>query len=114
MRQHDKTVQRFQVAILQKESRNMDSRVSQLYLQLLHEIINKRDNSLEIQQLENKLLNQTVEYHILKVMKITAIEIISDDGIFFPIIRKYNENNCWASLMLFAINDNNLSYGYAL
>ena len=55
------------VNILQQESRNMDSRVSQLYTQLLHEIINKRDNSLEMRELQNKLLNHTVDYHKLKV-----------------------------------------------
>uniref|UniRef100_S4RS51 Angiopoietin-like 1b n=1 Tax=Petromyzon marinus TaxID=7757 RepID=S4RS51_PETMA len=50
-----------EVKLLRKESRNMNSRVTQLYLQLLHEIIRKRDNSLEISQLENKILNQTAD-----------------------------------------------------
>uniref|UniRef100_UPI00358EB0C0 angiopoietin-related protein 2-like isoform X2 n=1 Tax=Myxine glutinosa TaxID=7769 RepID=UPI00358EB0C0 len=50
-----------EVKLLRKESRNMNSRVTQLYLQLLHEIIRKRDNSLEMSQLENKVLNQTAE-----------------------------------------------------
>ena len=58
----------FQIETLQQESRNMNSRVSQLYMQLLHEIINKRDNSLEMRELQNKLLNQTVIYHKLKVI----------------------------------------------
>lgn len=33
-----------EVKLLRKESRNMNSRVTQLYMQLLHEIIRKRDN----------------------------------------------------------------------
>ncbi|RXM96118.1 Angiopoietin-related protein 2 [Acipenser ruthenus] len=50
-----------EVKLLRKESRNMNSRVTQLYMQLLHEIIRKRDNALELSQLENKILNQTTE-----------------------------------------------------
>lgn len=50
-----------EVKLLRKESRNMNSRVTQLYMQLLHEIIRKRDNALELSQLENKVLNQTSE-----------------------------------------------------
>lgn len=48
-----------EVKLLRKESRNMNSRVTQLYMQLLHEIIRKRDNALELAQMENKMLNQT-------------------------------------------------------
>ncbi|XP_068617108.1 angiopoietin-related protein 2b [Brachionichthys hirsutus] len=50
-----------EVKLLRKESRNMNSRVTQLYMQLLHEIIRKRDNALELAQLENRILNQTSE-----------------------------------------------------
>lgn len=50
-----------EVKSLRKESRNMNSRVAQLYAQLLHEIIQKKDESLEIFQLENKVLNVTTE-----------------------------------------------------
>ncbi|XP_056275724.1 angiopoietin-related protein 2b [Pseudoliparis swirei] len=50
-----------EVKLLRKESRNMNSRVTQLYMQLLHEIIRKRDNALELSQMENKILNQTSE-----------------------------------------------------
>lgn len=50
-----------EVKLLRKESRNMNSRVTQLYMQLLHEIIRKRDNTLEISHLENKILNVTAE-----------------------------------------------------
>ncbi|XP_030629810.1 angiopoietin-related protein 2b [Chanos chanos] len=50
-----------EVKLLRKESRNMNSRVTQLYMQLLHEIIRKRDNALELSQLENRILNQTSE-----------------------------------------------------
>lgn len=50
-----------EMKLLRKESRNMNSRVTQLYMQLLHEIIRKRDNSLELAQLENRVLNVTSE-----------------------------------------------------
>lgn len=50
-----------EVKLLRKESRNMNSRVTQLYMQLLHEIIRKRDNALEVSQLETRVLNQTNE-----------------------------------------------------
>ncbi|XP_072289859.1 angiopoietin-related protein 2b [Eucyclogobius newberryi] len=54
-----------EVKLLRKESRNMNSRVTQLYMQLLHEIIRKRDNALELAQMENKILNQTSEMQSL-------------------------------------------------
>ncbi len=50
-----------EIKLLRKESRNMNSRVTQLYMQLLHEIIRKRDNSLELAQLEGRILNSTAE-----------------------------------------------------
>lgn len=50
-----------EVKLLRKESRNMNSRVTQLYMQLLHEIIRKRDNALEASQLETRVLNHTSE-----------------------------------------------------
>lgn len=50
-----------EVKLLRKESRNMNSRVTQLYMQLLHEIIRKRDNALEVSQLETRVLNHTHE-----------------------------------------------------
>ncbi|XP_053727073.1 angiopoietin-related protein 2-like isoform X1 [Synchiropus splendidus] len=50
-----------EVKLLRKESRNMNSRVTQLYMQLLHEIIRKRDNALEVSQMETRVLNQTNE-----------------------------------------------------
>uniref|UniRef100_A0A3Q3F5W9 Angiopoietin-like 1b n=1 Tax=Labrus bergylta TaxID=56723 RepID=A0A3Q3F5W9_9LABR len=50
-----------EMKLLRKESRNMNSRVTQLYMQLLHEIIRKRDNSLELAQLETRILNATTE-----------------------------------------------------
>ncbi|XP_062849454.1 angiopoietin-related protein 1b [Trichomycterus rosablanca] len=50
-----------EIKLMRKESRNMNSRVTQLYMQLLHEIIRKRDNSLELAQLEGRILNATAE-----------------------------------------------------
>ncbi|XP_008287024.1 angiopoietin-related protein 2-like [Stegastes partitus] len=50
-----------EVKLLRKESRNMNSRVTQLYMQLLHEIIRKRDNALEVSHLETHVLNHTNE-----------------------------------------------------
>ena len=54
-----------EVKLLRKESRNMNSRVTQLYMQLLHEIIRKRDNALELSQLESRILNHTTEMLLL-------------------------------------------------
>uniref|UniRef100_A0A8C4T5L6 Fibrinogen C-terminal domain-containing protein n=1 Tax=Erpetoichthys calabaricus TaxID=27687 RepID=A0A8C4T5L6_ERPCA len=54
-----------EVKLLRKESRNMNSRITQLYTQLLHEIIQKKEQSLEETQLENRLLNITAQ--VLKV-----------------------------------------------
>ena len=45
----------------------MNSRVQQLYMQLLHEIVKKKDETLETQSLEKKLLNQTVHLYELEV-----------------------------------------------
>lgn len=56
-----------EVKLLRKESRNMNSRVTQLYMQLLHEIIRKRDNALEVSQLETRVLNHTNEMGRLAV-----------------------------------------------
>ncbi|XP_059213828.1 angiopoietin-related protein 2-like [Centropristis striata] len=50
-----------EVKLLRKESHNMNSRVTQVYMQLLHEIIRKRDNALESSQLETRVLNHTNE-----------------------------------------------------
>ncbi|MGH0179246.1 UNVERIFIED_CONTAM: hypothetical protein FKN15_002416 [Acipenser sinensis] len=50
-----------EVKFLRKESRNMNSRVTQLYTQLLHEIIQKKDQALESTQLENRLHNATAQ-----------------------------------------------------
>lgn len=50
-----------EVKFLRKESRNMNSRITQLYTQLLHEIIQKKDHTLEASQLENMVLNATAE-----------------------------------------------------
>uniref|UniRef100_A0A3P8T9T8 Angiopoietin like 2 n=1 Tax=Amphiprion percula TaxID=161767 RepID=A0A3P8T9T8_AMPPE len=50
-----------EVKLLRKESHNMNSRVTQLYMQLLHEIIRKRDNALEVSRLETHVLNHTNE-----------------------------------------------------
>nr|XP_009859743.2 angiopoietin-related protein 2-like isoform X1 [Ciona intestinalis] len=61
-------VQRMQtdVDMLKQQSRNSQEGISQLYTQLMHEIINKRDNSLEFAQLKNKLLNRTVLHYELQ------------------------------------------------
>ncbi|XP_068191739.1 angiopoietin-related protein 2-like [Antennarius striatus] len=50
-----------EVQLLQKESRNMNSRITQLYMQLLHETIRKGDHTLEVSQLETRVLNHTHE-----------------------------------------------------
>lgn len=50
-----------EVRALRKESSSMNSRISQLYAQLLHEVINKKDQALEQQKVENLLLNATAQ-----------------------------------------------------
>ncbi|XP_007560436.1 angiopoietin-related protein 6 [Poecilia formosa] len=54
-----------EVRALRKESSGMNSRIAQLYAQLLHEVIHKKDQTLEHQRLESLLLNATT--HALQV-----------------------------------------------
>ncbi|XP_028311327.1 angiopoietin-related protein 6 [Gouania willdenowi] len=48
-----------EVRALRKESNSLNSRISQLYAQLLHEVVQKKDQALEQQRVENLLLNAT-------------------------------------------------------
>ncbi|KAM9843110.1 angiopoietin-related protein 6 [Aulostomus maculatus] len=50
-----------EVRALRKESNSMNSRVAQLYAQLLHEVIQKKDQALEQRRVENLLLNATTQ-----------------------------------------------------
>ncbi|KAM4531022.1 angiopoietin-related protein 6 [Odontesthes bonariensis] len=50
-----------EVRALRKESNNMNSRIAQLYAQLLHEVIHKKDQALEQQRVESLLLNATTQ-----------------------------------------------------
>lgn len=50
-----------EVRALHKESNSMNSRIAQLYAQLLHEVIQKKDQALEQQRVENLLLNATTQ-----------------------------------------------------
>uniref|UniRef100_A0A3Q1FAD3 Angiopoietin-like 6 n=1 Tax=Acanthochromis polyacanthus TaxID=80966 RepID=A0A3Q1FAD3_9TELE len=50
-----------EVRTLRKESVNMNSRIAQLYAQLLNEVIHKKDQALEQQRVENLLLNATTQ-----------------------------------------------------
>ncbi|XP_028455275.1 angiopoietin-related protein 6 isoform X3 [Perca flavescens] len=50
-----------EVRALRKESSSMNSRIAQLYAQLLHEVIHKKDQALEQQRVENLLLNATTQ-----------------------------------------------------
>lgn len=50
-----------EVRTLRKESISMNSRIAQLYAQLLHEVIHKKDQALEQQRVENLLLNATTQ-----------------------------------------------------
>ncbi|XP_077134170.1 angiopoietin-related protein 1 [Ranitomeya variabilis] len=76
-----------EVKLLRKESRNMNSRVTQLYMQLLHEIIRKRDNSLEVSHLENKILNVTAEmlkaatrYKELEIRYASLVDLVNNQS----------------------------------
>ena len=55
------------ISNLEAESQNMNSRVQQLYMQLLHEIVKKKDIELDSKTVEKKLLNQTVHLYELEV-----------------------------------------------
>lgn len=48
-----------EVRALRKESNSMNSRITQLYAQLLNEVIHKKDQALEQRRVENLLLNAT-------------------------------------------------------
>lgn len=98
-----------EVKLLRKESRNMNSRVTQLYMQLLHEIIRKRDNSLELSQLENKILNVTTEmlrmatkYRELEVKYASLIDLVNNQSVTITLL----EEQC---LRLFSRQDPHMS-----
>ncbi|KAF3846197.1 hypothetical protein F7725_003275 [Dissostichus mawsoni] len=60
-----------EVRALRKESSSMNSRIAQLYAQLLHEVIHKKDQVLEQQRVETLLLNATTQQsNILIVIKL--------------------------------------------
>ncbi|CAL8303363.1 unnamed protein product [Merluccius merluccius] len=50
-----------EVRALRKESNSMNTRITQLYAQLLHEVIHKKDQALEQRRVENLLLNATTQ-----------------------------------------------------
>lgn len=50
-----------EVRALRKESNSMNSRIAQLYAQLLHEVIRKKDQALEQRRVDNLLLNATTQ-----------------------------------------------------
>nr|XP_020466158.1 angiopoietin-related protein 6 isoform X1 [Monopterus albus]XP_020466159.1 angiopoietin-related protein 6 isoform X1 [Monopterus albus] len=50
-----------EVRALHKEINSMNSRIAQLYTQLLHEVIQKKDQALEQRRVENLLLNATTQ-----------------------------------------------------
>lgn len=50
-----------EIRALRKESNSMNSRIAQLYAQLLHEVIQKKDQSVEQRRVENLLLNATTQ-----------------------------------------------------
>ncbi|XP_053193700.1 angiopoietin-related protein 6 [Scomber japonicus] len=50
-----------EVRALRKESNSMNSRLAQLYAELLHEVIHKKDQALEQRRVENLLLNATTQ-----------------------------------------------------
>ncbi|KAF7666022.1 hypothetical protein LDENG_00122320 [Lucifuga dentata] len=50
-----------EVRALRKESNSMNGRIAQLYAQLLHEVIHKKDQAVEQRRVENLLLNATTQ-----------------------------------------------------
>lgn len=84
-----------EVKLLRKESRNMNSRVTQLYMQLLHEIIRKRDNTLELSQLENKILNVTTEmlkmttrYRELEIKYAALTDLVNNQSVIISLLEE--------------------------
>ncbi|XP_053325839.1 angiopoietin-related protein 1 [Spea bombifrons] len=85
-----------EVKLLRKESRNMNSRVTQLYMQLLHEIIRKRDNSLEVYQMENKILNVTAEmlraatrYKELELKYASLVDLVNNQSAVIALLEEH-------------------------
>ncbi|XP_028832543.1 angiopoietin-related protein 1-like [Denticeps clupeoides] len=84
-----------EMKLLRKESRNMNSRVTQLYMQLLHEIIRKRDNSLELAQLEARVLNATAEalrlsarYRELEARFSTLAGVVNNQSVLIGVLEE--------------------------
>ncbi|XP_030062303.1 angiopoietin-related protein 1 isoform X2 [Microcaecilia unicolor] len=84
-----------EVKLLRKESRNMNSRVTQLYMQLLHEIIRKRDNLLELSHLEVKILNVTAEmlkmstrYRELEVKYAALTDLVNNQSVIISMLEE--------------------------
>ncbi|XP_029474458.1 angiopoietin-related protein 1 [Rhinatrema bivittatum] len=84
-----------EVKLLRKESRNMNSRVTQLYMQLLHEIIRKRDNLLELSHLEVKILNVTAEmlkmstkYRELEVKYAAMTDLVNNQSVIISMLEE--------------------------
>lgn len=50
-----------EIRALREESNSMNSRIAQLYAQLLHEVMQKKDQALEQRRVENLLLNATTQ-----------------------------------------------------
>lgn len=50
-----------EVSTLRRESSTMNARITQLYAQLLHEIVNKQQQAVEQRRLEELLLNTTFQ-----------------------------------------------------
>ena len=50
-----------EVRALRTDSNSMNSRIAQLYAQLLHEVIHKKNQALELSRVENLLLNATTQ-----------------------------------------------------
>lgn len=68
-----------EVRALRKESNSMNSRIAELYAQLLHEVIHKKDQASEQRRVESILLNATTQVsrapHHLRLVPI-AMELI--------------------------------------
>jgi len=58
---------------LKLESFNSNERINQLYLQLMHELVNKRDNQLDFEKLNSKILEQQIQHSQLRA-SLTTVE----------------------------------------
>uniref|UniRef100_A0A7N8Y168 Angiopoietin-like 6 n=1 Tax=Mastacembelus armatus TaxID=205130 RepID=A0A7N8Y168_9TELE len=80
-----------EVRSLRKESNSMNSRIAQLYTQLLQEVIHKKDQALEQRRLENLLLNATAQVSVEQSWLINYRELEKKYGALISMMSSQNQ-----------------------